>query len=39
MPSEERANAILKDFGIVLLDDNKPEDMQKWKEVARVRTH
>jgi hypothetical protein len=39
MKSEERARAILKEFGLGLLDASKPEDMQKWKEVSGAREH
>jgi hypothetical protein len=39
MKSKERASAILKDFGVRLLDASKPEDMQKWKEVSGAREH
>jgi hypothetical protein len=37
MKSEDRARAILKAFGVGLLDPNKPEDMQKWKRVSGAR--
>jgi hypothetical protein len=39
MKSEERARAILKAFGVRLLDANKPEDVQEWKEVSGAREH
>jgi hypothetical protein len=39
MKSVERAMAILRAFGLRLLDVNKPEDVQKWKEVSGVREH
>jgi hypothetical protein len=39
MKSEERARAILKAFGVRLLDGNKPEDVQEWKEVSGAREH
>jgi len=39
MKSEERARAVLKVFGVRLLDPHKPEDMQKWKELSRTREH
>jgi len=39
MKSEERARAVLKAFGVRLLDTHKPEDMQKWKELAGMRGH
>jgi len=39
MKSEERARAVLKAFGVRLLDRNKPEDMQEWKEVSGAREH
>ena len=39
MKSKERARAILKEFGVRLLDASKPEDMQKWKEVSGAREH
>jgi hypothetical protein len=39
MKSEERARAVLKAFGVRLLDTHKPEDMQKWKELAGMREH
>jgi hypothetical protein len=39
MKSVERARAILKVFGLRLLDVNKPEDVQKWKEVSAAREH
>jgi hypothetical protein len=39
MKSEERARAVLKAFGVRLLDRNKPEDMQKWKKVSGAREH
>ena len=37
--SEERARAILKAFGVRLLDPNKPEGMQKWKQVSGAPEH
>jgi hypothetical protein len=39
MKSEERARAVLKAFGVRLLDPHKPEDMQKLKELSRAREH
>jgi hypothetical protein len=39
MKSEERARAVLKAFGVRLLDPHKPEDMQKWKELSGAREH
>jgi hypothetical protein len=39
MQSEERARAILKAFGVRLLDANNPEDVQEWKEVSGAREH
>jgi hypothetical protein len=39
MKSEERARAILKAFGVRLLDANNPEDVQEWKEVSGAREH
>jgi hypothetical protein len=39
MKSEERAKAVLKAFGVRLLDPHKPEDMQKWKELSGTREH
>jgi hypothetical protein len=39
MQSEERAGAILKAFGVRLLDANNPEDVQEWKEVSGAREH
>jgi hypothetical protein len=39
MKSEERARAILTEFGVRILDTNMPEDMQKWKEVSGAREH
>jgi hypothetical protein len=35
----ERAMAILKLFGVCLLDETKPEDIQKWKEVSGAVEH
>jgi hypothetical protein len=35
----ERAQAILKVFGVRILDDAKPEDLQIWKEVSGAREH
>jgi hypothetical protein len=37
MASEERARAILNTFGVKILDDSKPEDVQLWKEVSGAR--
>jgi hypothetical protein len=39
MESEERARAILKAFGVRLLDMDKPEDMQKLKELSGAKEH
>jgi hypothetical protein len=39
MESEERARAILKAFGVRLLDMNKPEDMQILKELSGAKEH
>jgi hypothetical protein len=39
MQLEERARAILKAFGVRLLDANNPEDVQEWKEVSGAREH
>jgi len=39
MESEERARAILKAFGVRLLDMDKPEDMQKLKELSCAKEH
>jgi hypothetical protein len=39
MKSEERAKAVLKVFGVRLLEPRKPEDMQKWKKLSRMREH
>jgi hypothetical protein len=39
MESEERARAILKAFGVRLLDMDKPEDMQIWKDVSGAKEH
>ena len=39
MESGERARAILKAFGVRLLDADNPEDVQKWKEVSGAREH
>jgi len=39
MKSGERARAILKAFGVRLLDANNPEDVQRWKEVSGVQEH
>jgi hypothetical protein len=39
MKSEEHARSILKAFGVRLLDGNKPEDVQEWKEVSGAREH
>jgi hypothetical protein len=37
MASEERAGVILNTFGVKILDDSKPEDVQLWKEVSGAR--
>jgi hypothetical protein len=39
MESEERARAILKAFGVGLLDTDKPEDMQIWKDFSGATEH
>jgi len=39
MESEERARAILKAFGVRLLDMDKPEDMQIWKDFSGAKEH
>src|SRR5262249_18540010 len=39
MKSDERPWAVLKAFGVRLIDRNKPEDMQEWKEVSGAREH
>jgi hypothetical protein len=39
MKSEERARAILRAFGVRLLDADKPDDVQKWKKVSGGREH
>ena len=39
MESEERARAILKAFGVRLLDMDIPEDMQKLKELSGAKEH
>ena len=39
MESEERARAILKAFGVRLLDTDKPEDMQIWKDFSGAKEH
>ena len=39
MESVERAKAILKAFGMKILDVNKPEDVQEWKNVSGAREH
>ncbi len=39
MKSEEHARAILKAFGVKLLDANKPEDIKKWKEISGTTEH
>ena len=39
MVSAEHAKAILDEFGIKILDDSKPEDMQVWKKVFGAREH
>jgi hypothetical protein len=39
MSSEECARAILKEFGMKLLDTNNPEDLQVWKKVSGAREH
>jgi hypothetical protein len=39
MSSEECARAILKQFGLKLLDDDNPEDVQVWKKVSGAREH
>jgi hypothetical protein len=39
MESQDNARAILKTFGVKLLDVNKPEDVQVWKKVSGAREH
>lgn len=39
MASEEQAKAILNAFGVKILDDSKPEDVQAWKEVSSAQEH
>jgi hypothetical protein len=39
MKSVERAGAILKEFGVRLLNANDPDDLQTWKEVSGAGEH
>ena len=39
MESEERARAILKAFGVRLLDTDKPDDMHIWKDSSGAKEH
>lgn len=39
MKSMERARAILEAFGIRVLNDNNPDDLQIWKKVSSAREH
>jgi hypothetical protein len=39
MKSKERARAILEAFGIRVLNDNNPHDLQIWKKVSSAREH
>jgi hypothetical protein len=39
MKSKERARAILKAFGIKILNGDNPDDMKIWKQVSRAREH
>jgi hypothetical protein len=39
MASDEHAKAILSAFGVKLLDQSNPEDLQVWKQVSGARDH
>jgi hypothetical protein len=39
MKSLERAMTILKVFGVKLLNENDPDDVQTWKKVSAAREH